>query len=72
MRSQVAQRLSELREELEKGQHMLNELDARREELTHSMLRISGAMQVLEELLASEGNLPSGVSATEGSIRRVG
>ncbi len=71
MRNQVTQRLSELRDELDNGQHMLNELDARREELTRSMLRIGGAVQVLEELLAPGHSHASVLPATESSIRRV-
>ncbi len=75
MRNQLTQRLAELRDELNNGQHMLNELDARREELTRSMLRIRGAVQVLEELL-TPGNAPHSAStavlpATEATLRRV-
>lgn len=45
-------RLAELREELTAGERALAELDGRREQLVTSMLRISGAVQVLEELAA--------------------
>jgi hypothetical protein len=45
-------RLAELREELSAGERALAELDERREHLVTSMLRISGAVQVLEELAA--------------------
>jgi hypothetical protein len=57
MRDQLEQRVTELREEQEKGQRMLADLDARRAELQQTLLRISGAIQVLQELLA--GSAPS-------------
>jgi prefoldin subunit 5 len=46
----MEQRLQELHRELEKGQQELARLDHRRQELRDTMLRISGAIQVLEEL----------------------
>ncbi len=52
MREQVEQRVSELRAELQKGQHALAELESRQAELRQTLLRISGAIQVLEELLS--------------------
>jgi len=52
MREQVERRVSELKAELQKGQQVLAELDARQAELRQTLLRISGAIQVLEELLA--------------------
>jgi hypothetical protein len=50
----VQARLAELRLELEHGRHELGELDARREELGRLLLRIGGAVQVLEELLGGQ------------------
>ena len=44
-------RLAQLREELEKGQNMLADLQAKEADLQNQVLRISGAIQVLEELL---------------------
>ena len=52
MREQLVQRLQELRSEFESGQKLMAELDARQAHLRSSLLRISGAMQVLEELLS--------------------
>lgn len=46
------ERLQVLRKELEKGQQRLALLDRERQELRDTMLRISGAIQVLEELSA--------------------
>jgi len=49
MREQLEQRLKELQEEFESGQKMLAEVEARGENLRQSLLRISGAIQVLGE-----------------------
>jgi hypothetical protein len=46
-------RLQALRQELYAGQQALALLEQRRASLTETLLRISGAVQVLEELLAS-------------------
>jgi len=51
-RTQVEQRLQALQAEWASGQKMLADLEAQRTHLTNTLLRISGAMQVLEELLA--------------------
>jgi hypothetical protein len=47
-------RIQQLKVELEKGQQEMARLDLRRQELRDTMLRISGAIQVIEELLAQE------------------
>lgn len=52
MREQLERRLDELKEEFESGQKMLAEAEARAEALRQSLLRISGAIQVLEEELS--------------------
>jgi uncharacterized coiled-coil protein SlyX len=64
MRDKLEQRLTELRNELASGQQMINELDARRAELQTTMLRITGAIQVIEEVLQPEpaAELPSPLS----------
>jgi vacuolar-type H+-ATPase subunit D/Vma8 len=54
MREQLEKRLEELRDEFESGQKMLNELETKRENLRQTLLRISGAIQVLEEELAKQ------------------
>lgn len=63
MREQVERRVIELKAELQKGQQVLAELDARQAELRQTLLRISGAIQVLEELLA-------GTTPAEGMLLR--
>jgi hypothetical protein len=45
-------RLMELKRELEKGHQQMALLEQRRQELRDVILRISGAIQVLEELQA--------------------
>jgi prefoldin subunit 5 len=45
-------RLAQLKKELEKGQQQLALLEQRKQEVRDTMLRITGAIQVLEELQA--------------------
>ncbi len=52
MREQLERRVGELKAEQEKGQQVLAELEAQQAEVRQTLLRISGAIQVLEELLA--------------------
>ncbi|WFE21250.1 hypothetical protein O7621_25935 [Solwaraspora sp. WMMD937] len=52
MREQVEQRVAELEAELRAGQQMLAEVEARRADIQQTLLRITGAIQVLNELLA--------------------
>jgi prefoldin subunit 5 len=55
MKEKIEARLAELRTEFETGQRMLAELEEKREKLRESMLRIAGAIQVLEEMAGEEG-----------------
>jgi uncharacterized coiled-coil protein SlyX len=59
----IEERLRALESEYETGQKMLAELEAKRANLTQTLLRIEGARQVLRELLASppasNSNAPS-------------
>lgn len=50
MSDQIERRLAELRVELRKGQEELAALERRRGEVRDTVLRISGAIQALEEL----------------------
>ena len=54
MESQLQQRLEQLREEYTKGQQMLADLQQQQAELQETLIRISGAIQVLEELIAAD------------------
>ena len=53
---QLEKRLDQLRQEYEEGQKMLAELDQKRANLRDTLLRISGAIQVLEEALGEEAS----------------
>ena len=56
MKQQLTERLQKLKQEQEAGQKMLADLDARQLELHQTLLRISGAIQVIEELLANDSS----------------
>ena len=51
MKEQLEQRLQSLKTEYEAGQKMLADLEAKQANLQTTLLRISGAIQVLEEML---------------------
>ncbi len=55
MQEQIQRRLEELRREFEAGQGRLRELEAQQAQLQQTVLRISGAIQVLEEELEKAG-----------------
>jgi len=52
MKEQIKERIEQLKAEYESGQKMLADLEIQESNLRSTMLRISGAIQVLEELLA--------------------
>jgi predicted nuclease with TOPRIM domain len=54
MKEQLEKRLTELKAEFESGQKVLAELEAKQASVRETLLRISGAIQVLEELLNSD------------------
>ena len=53
MKAALEIRLNELREQFAAGQSAMAELNRKQDELRATLLRISGAIQVLEELLGS-------------------
>jgi len=61
MQEKIQARLRELREEYASGQKVMAELQNRQAELHQTLLRISGAIQVLDEML------PGADPATAGS-----
>ena len=63
MRAQLEQRLAALKAEFSAGQQMLAELEAKQANLQQTLLRISGAIQVLEEELAQAAPLAAGLAA---------
>jgi hypothetical protein len=54
MRNKLEERLRELRNELESGRALLDEMETKKANLQSTLLRISGAIQVLEEMLAAD------------------
>ncbi|GCL56491.1 hypothetical protein NIES3806_38520 [Microcystis aeruginosa NIES-3806] len=52
MKEQIQERIQQLKAEYESGQKMLADLETQGSNLRTTMLRISGAIQALEELLA--------------------
>lgn len=50
MKKQLEQRLKELKTEFASGQKMLADLESRQMNLRETLLRISGAIQVVEEM----------------------
>lgn len=70
MESKLRQRLAQLRAEYDKGQQTLHELETQAASVRATLLRISGAIQVLEEALGErpepasrDGQLPRDASA---------
>ena len=53
MRDRLQGRLARLRDEFARGQEQLIQTEARARELRETLLRIAGAIQVLEEELAA-------------------
>ena len=62
MRQQIEARLKELRSEYEKGQTQLRQLETQVTSVRETLMRISGAIMVLEEVLAC----PASTTTTEG------
>jgi hypothetical protein len=65
----IQTRLVDLRAELMEGERALRELDSRRERLVSSMLRIGGAIQVLEEIVSDQSDLSAPRANTSERVR---
>ena len=64
MTEKLRERLDRLREEYATGMKTMAEIEKKQEELRAVLLRISGAIQVIEELLASD-KPPAAPSSSE-------
>ena len=60
MEEQVRARLADLKAEFESGQARLREVERQEAYLRETLLRISGAIQVLEELTGRAAGAPAG------------
>ncbi|NOK17266.1 hypothetical protein [Corallococcus carmarthensis] len=69
MKDAIEQRLASLQSEYEAGQKMLAELEAKRSQLTTTLLRIEGAMQVLREVLTPEQPAADNVTDLQKAAR---
>jgi hypothetical protein len=67
MKQKLLQRLDELRAELMSGRRMEAELEGRLAELRATLLRIGGAIQVLEELTDHDAAGPDAPQETAGA-----
>ncbi len=56
MQEQLRQRLDQLKQEFETGEKRLQDLEVQQVHLRETLLRISGAIQVIEELLSNQQN----------------
>lgn len=54
MQEKLTRRLEQLKTEFESGQKILAETEARQAKLRETLLRIGGAIQVLEEMLETQ------------------
>jgi DNA-binding transcriptional MerR regulator len=67
--TKIPERLELLRAELDKGQRHIDLLDGQRQEVRDTLLRISGAIQVLEELLHEPAEPASDIAPTSNGRR---
>ena len=54
MRERIEARRAQLQAEYDRGQAMLQQMDRERAQLEQTLLRIAGALQILNELAAEE------------------
>ena len=59
MKNELTARLAQLREEYDAGTRVMADLQKKQDELRATLLRISGAIQVLEELLGESAEQPA-------------
>ena len=61
MRERIEARRAQLQTEYDRGQAMLQQMDRERAQLEQTLLRIAGALQILNELAAEEVEEVEGV-----------
>jgi hypothetical protein len=72
MRERAESRLKELRDEFGSGQVRLRELELEEARLRETLLRISGAIQVLQELLDTAEVVDGGLNGGQEGQHRAG
>ena len=70
MRERLEQRLAELRKEFQEGQKTIVELESKLTNVRSTVLRISGAIQVLEEELALAAADPGATDSSKSIDRK--
>lgn len=65
MREKLEKRLQQLKAEFASGQKVLVDLETKQANIRETLLRIQGAIQVLEEELSQENNNHGAISETE-------
>lgn len=65
MKEQLEQRLKGLKSEFERGQKVMADLESRRVTVRDTLLRISGAIQVIEEMLNGKADTMQSFQDTE-------
>jgi prefoldin subunit 5 len=70
MHEQIQARIEALRKELELGQQRMHDLEQQLTQLRDTMLRISGAIQVLEELQAQDTPAAAPPDAAPGAEQK--
>lgn len=71
MKEQIQNRLQTLQSEYQKGQKRLADLEQEIMELKSSMLRISGAIQVLQELQSDISEIKENLEPTNNHTKMV-
>jgi predicted nuclease with TOPRIM domain len=67
MRDQIKARLAEMEQEIEIGERRWHEVEQEQVRLRETLLRMSGAIQVLRELLEASDH-PDGTDPEQGSV----
>jgi uncharacterized protein (DUF3084 family) len=66
MKEQLEKRVAELKREFEAGQQKLASVEEQADALRQTLLRISGAIQVLEEEIAKSGEAGKAADSSSG------